>query len=98
MVGAALALTGARTVRARRVDAPAHTLAIDVDMEALVSARRVAGDQLVDRVAAACGPLLVAELGDAVITTGDVSVATRGRRPAAARRPTGRQRRSPSGR
>ena len=78
VVGAALALTGARIVRARRVDAPAHTLAIDVDMEALVSARRAAGDQLVDRVAAACGPLLVAELGNAVITTGDGGAAIAG--------------------
>jgi pyruvate dehydrogenase E1 component beta subunit len=78
VVAAAVALTGARTLRARRVDAAAHTLAIEVDMEALVSARRATGDQLVDRVAAACGALLVAELGDAAITTDDGGVAILG--------------------
>lgn len=74
VVRAALQAVGRRAARARRIDAPAHALEIEVDMEALVSARRAAGDQLVDVVARACAPLLTA-LGDAAIATGDGAVA-----------------------
>jgi pyruvate dehydrogenase E1 component beta subunit len=78
VVGAALALVGTRVAtRPARVGAPRHTLTLDVDMEALVAARRAGGGELVDVVARACAPVL-AELGTAAVTTPDGAIATIG--------------------
>jgi pyruvate dehydrogenase E1 component beta subunit len=74
------------------VDAPAHELGVEIDMEALVAARRAGGAALVDLVAARCAEPLTA-LGEVVVRTDDGAVVLLGapgreddlpRRPAAA--------------
>src|SRR3954447_6454255 len=88
---AAAALAGARPRGLRSADAPGHELRVEIDMEALIVARRARGGHLIDLVAQTAAPLLVG-LGEAMVGADDGTTALVGapgsgadapRRPAA---------------
>lgn len=82
------ALPLARVRDRRSIGAPDHRMAIEVDMEALVAARRASGGRtLGDLVAAACAELLV-PFGEVAVVTDDDAVTLVGdNRRTSARRP-----------